>query len=300
MKLMQRLKYRNLAFNVTAGILAASLATHSLAAPDYDRIRKDINVMIGIVKSAFNDNESCDGCSVRISGHYLADQGVVFNVDPSSARFVYKFREGDDLEVISSDVIAGIPGMVGTIIEEVRATVDDMDHYEWEWDDQGGWTGINREARDSLRESRRELRELARELREVEIEAIHAEHEELEALRNREQEIEQRMAEAEQRRAEVEKKLQSHARKAREEQESRRAKIREKRQQKFADMENLVLNTFCDYSRTMRSIPKGEKVSVIINRNDDDSNVYIFDQNDLESCDSGKTDVRKHALSYPF
>ena len=65
-------------------------------------------------------------------------------------------------------------------------------------------------------------------------------------------------------------------------------------------METVVLNTFCDYSSTIRSLPKGERISVIVKKNEDSSNVYVFEQSGLEGCDSADGNVREHALSYAF
>ena len=86
-----------------ATIIAASgIAAYALAAPDYDRIRKDINIMIGVVKSSFENSPKCRSCNVRVTGHYLADQGVVFNVDPTSGHH-YAFRTLHVLSIATWD-----------------------------------------------------------------------------------------------------------------------------------------------------------------------------------------------------
>ena len=107
MRMREKIRRANFTVNVVAAVAASSLAAYALAAPDYDRIKKDINVMVGIVKSSIEENRDCQRCGIRVSGYYLADQGVVFNVDPSSAR--YAFAYGDDVEFVTRSVVAGIP-----------------------------------------------------------------------------------------------------------------------------------------------------------------------------------------------
>ena len=277
--------------------LATGIAAYAIAEPDYHQIKKDINVMIGIVKSSFNHNPDCDDCRIRISGHYLADQGVVFDVSPASgyARFAFK---GDDF--VTEDLIAPLPPMVEEIIADVRMNfADDFTAWEFYSGDES-MADMTREARHQLRESRQQLREISREMREIEIESIHAESEEQRELEERRAELEARMAEAERQHAEVEKTLHAHAEKKRQAEQEKLAKRQEKVEQRFKAMESTVLNTFCDYSGSMRNIPRGEKVSIIVRRSDETSNVYVFSQDTLEDCDSRKTNVREHALSYAF
>ena len=299
MKMTDRIRKRNLALNIAAIVAASSITAYSWAAPDYDRIRKDINVMVGIVKSAFQDNSDCQRCSVRISGHYLADQGVVFNVDPASGR--YEFVYDDDIELVTRGVVAGIPGMVSDILDNVHTGLEMAEKsYAWEWHTDDDVRGLDREAREELREARRELREASRELREVTIEMIHAEDDELQDLRRREKEIEGRVADIESKQQTLESKMTEQVEQRVRERELRLAERREQRHAEIRKVEDIVLNTFCDYSRTMRSIPKNEKVSIIVKKDGDSSDVFVFDQDELASCDSTRGSVRDHALSYVF
>ncbi len=308
MKLRNKFARRNFIFNVAAVVTASSIAAYSFAAPDYDRIKKDVNIMIGIVKSSINDAADCRRCKVRITGHYLADQGAVFNVTPSGgyAHFGYNYvaPNADSVVINGVPVVPEIPEMVYDILSDVQVSIDSAseDSYEWDWnwDSDHEWHEHNREAREELREFRSELRELARERREVEIESIHAEEEELAELEAREQEIEQRFQKAEQRREQAQQKYEAIVEKRNEQREAKRVKRVQEREKQFVKMESIVLNTFCDYSSTMRSLPDDERISIIINKGDEKSNVYVFRQSDLSSCDSAKSDVRADALSYVF
>ena len=313
MKMKQKFTRRNLIFNFVAVSTAISLATYSFAATDYERIRKDINIMIGIVKSSFEDSADCRKCRVKITGSYLAEQGVVFNVNPSGNythgyKYVYDYDYNYDYPDFTSDIalvtegIAEIPEMVHEILADVRVNLNSENMHSWSMrapHDDGDLADHTRELREEMREFRADQREFAREMREIEIESIHAEEDELADLEAREGEVKQKLAEMEKKQLESQKKFESYADKRIKDRESKRAQRAEVQEQQFKKMETIVLNTFCDYGSTIRSLPDNERVSVVVN-NGDESNVYVFKQSQLASCDSSKTDVRKNALSYVF
>ena len=105
--------------------------------------------------------------------------------------------------------------------------------------------------------------------------------------------------EMEKKQQESQKKFESFAEKRIKDREQKRAKRREAQDQQFRKIETVVLNTFCDYGSTIRSLPDNERISVVVNKGKE-SNVYVFRQSQLDSCDSAKTDVRENALSYVF
>jgi hypothetical protein len=258
--------------------------------------------MIGIVKSSFQDNRDCEKCNVKVTGHYLAEQGVVFNVRPSGGSVFHSYSGNSDVSQVVVESLEELPDMVTEIMEDVQFNFEDNDMHSWAWrfsdDDDGDHE--NRESREAMREMRQELRELARELREVEIEVIHAEQDELADLQERKIELETELATTEENQGQVQKEMESYVNERTKERELRKAKRDEERHLRFDKMESIVLNTFCDYSRTMRSLPDNERVSIVVDRGDDPANIYVFKQSQLDSCDSEKTDVRKNALSYAF
>ncbi len=310
MKLQRKISRRNLAINFVTLITASSIAAYSFAAPDYDRIRRDINVMIGIVKSSFDNNEDCHNCNVRVTGHYLAEQGIVFNVNPLGGPNYTFGREsfGPHHIEIFAEGMAAIPGMVDEILADVQFDLDYEDFRTLQIITNGSdWSSISREVehglrqvRQELRQAHSELRERQRALREIEIEAIHAERNEMEDLASREAEIAteiEKLAQAEEKiRGSMNKRIEKRTLAL----EARNAEREEQKRQHFEKIETLVLNTFCDYGNTMRSIPDDERISIVVKKDDEHSNIYIFKQSELESCDSTRTDVRKHALSYAF
>ena len=203
--------YRNyrgkLATHAVTIIAASGIAAYAIAAPDYDRIRKDINVMIGVVKSTLDNSQECRSCNIRVTGHYLADQGVVFNVDPSSG-YRHALRTGDfaDEMDVFAEGMAAIPIFVREILTEVQVNLENEDFSNnltiYAADDED-LNISSRQAKQALREAHAGLREAIRELREVEIEAIHASKEELKALKIKESELEKEVSKLESREEEI-------------------------------------------------------------------------------------------------
>lgn len=300
MKIRQRIKRNNFILNIATTLAAFSMTAYSFADNDYERIRKDINVMADIVKSAFKNSDTCRNCNVKISGHYLADQGVVFNIDPTRTHFA--FAPEADVQVVTRGIVEGIPGMVHELLDEVQINIDDAEH-SWAWSTDGDFDIHDhsaREVRNELREARREMRERSRELRELAIQSIHADDEELKNIREQEAKIEADIQEIEQRQAAIEERISNEAEKRiRVRKERREAKL-EKERERIEEIENIALNAFCDYSSTLRSVPRNEKVSLIVHQGRSSSNIFVFEQSKLENCDSTKTDVRGKALSYIF
>ena len=312
MNIRNRIKRRNLMLNLVAVIIASAIAFHSIADPDYDLMHKDINIMIGIVKSAFENSafensasenkENCRSCRIHVTGHYLADQGVVFNVRPASGRHAYAFKTPDFEENVEvfAEGIAAIPLVVEGILEGVETGLANEDFSSFTIRADGDWSKQSRSARQALREARAELREANRELREIEIEAIHAEEDELTELEQRETEILQELERLSREEAQIKENLASQVKTRKNAMQEKRAKRLEVRRQRFEEMETLVLNAFCDYSGTMRSLPKNERINVIVSRDEGPSNIYVFEQSELDDCDSSQTNVRDHALIYAF
>lgn len=299
----QKMRRRNLILNLTALITASSLTACAFAeTANYDRIKKDISVMIGIVHSSFAGEEVCRRCDIKVSGHYLAHQGVVFNVDPASSMNVAfgGMRFDRDMSVVVEG-LESIPSFVSDIISGVRVEIGDAEFDGVEFvEGNRAWDSESRETRQELREIRSDLRERSRELREIEIESIHADDSDLKELETEEKQVEGQIADLELQERNIRERLESVIEKRTSESKARTAKREAERQVQFEEIETVVLNTFCDYSSTMRNLPKGERISVIVKRDEERSNIYVFEQEELEECDSGDGDVRGSALSYVF
>lgn len=300
---MQRIRRRNLILNLVAIITASSLTAYAFAETNnFDRIKKDISVMIGIVHSSFAGEEVCPRCDIHVTGHYLAHQGVVFNIDTASSMHVAFGGMGFDHDMsVVVDGLESIPSFVSDIISGVRVEIGDAEFNGVEFmEGNREWDHQSRETRQELREIRSELRERSRELREIEIESIHAGDKNLKKLEAKEERLVGQIADLESKERTIRERLEAVVEKRTSESKARKAKHEAERQVQFEEIETVVLNTFCDYSSTMRNLPKGERISVIVKRDEVRSNIYVFEQGELEACDSGDGDVRGSALSYAF
>ena len=84
----------------------------------------------------------------------------------------------------------------------------------------------------------------------------------------------------------------------REEREGRYAQRRTDRQQAYAALESLLLQTLCDYGATLRSLPSNEHVNLLIeNVRGEDGNeydrVYVFEKKDVLACQDQSIDLAK-------
>lgn len=292
-------RQRKLGTVLLTGCLALGLASLALASDDYDRLKKDIRVMIGIIKSAFDTDEECPRCRVSIDGHYLADQGIVFNISPHSTRSsMFAFSTDNDFEFHANGIVAALPDVVTDIFSDVEISIDNGEYATIIND--ANWSEVSEEVREQLREARIQMRELDREMRELKIESLHAVDEELQEIEARERELETQMRELSEHKDSLSDNVSMMVKKRKEERDARIAKREARRLEQFGKMEKIVLDTFCDYSQTMRNLPRGERVSIILKQDKGESKIYVMQKADVDNCDSETTDLRQHALSYAF
>ncbi len=303
------------------GVCTLAVYVTAAAAPDYDRIRKDVNVMVGIIKSSFVENKECDKCRVEIKGLYLADQGVIFEVNPRTG----SFSDGNRTFVVES--IPEIPELVQDIMTKVQVKLEgieglddlrelegleglealsalgDSNRFEdhaWAWSTDDATGDYGRVARDQLRELRQKQRELEREMREIDIEAIHAEGTQLKELEKREKELASKVTALEGDRDKVQAKLDGYATERRREIEAKAASRKALQQKRNSQIETIVLNTICDYGSTLRNVPSDQRISLVFRNQSDSADIYVLKQSILQGCESGKSDIRNNAMKYVF
>ncbi len=287
---------------IATGLAAAlGITSISLGAAEVDRVKRDINIMNKIVKTAFEDNPDCKGCSVSIKGHYLKGQGAVFYVEPRQGfRFISAPESESIIEIVDS--VAGVP----EIVHEVLADLDtDFEGYSYSFSSDAPVV-VNEEqdhaSRERIREVQRELRAVERELRQAELELLRDVDAERKELDKQRELLEEQREEVEKKREVLDKERASYVVKVKKAREERKQKRMEAQKEMMTNIENTVLNTFCDYGSTLRSLSRGEHVSVIINSvsRDENSRIHILEQNALEDCDSSKSNFRNKAVSYVY
>lgn len=290
-------------FIALAFMLAIVSSWYAIAATDYARIKKDVSVMSQIVKGAFEADKGCKRCSVKVEGKYLAGQGILFLVDSNSSSYSWAYSDHSDSSdhnfsyVFDTDEFEGFADFeyVGDILNEVLPAIPAIT------------TQVVRIVDDStrnvLREIRREHRDLRQEIRENEIELIHLEDNEVQELEASIKEMEKAVAKLEKKRLEIEEKAAATHEEFIKEREEQRMRRQAQNKQQQMQIQNTVLQAFCDYGSTLRSLPDKERITIIFenaNRETKQDSVLVFDQPEITDCNRDKATLRSQALSYLF
>ncbi len=301
------MKLKVMLVGMTASI--SLLAAVTVAAKnDYSKIRKDVSVMAGIIKGAFQDNDACKGCRIKVETTYLAQQGAVFTIKTYAVRgFAIAGSHdghGSFYDLRSLQSLEHIPEIVNSILVEVDDSLDDITARIEVVEEFDGADFSRRHVyidRSSVRELGRKTRDLEFQMRDYEIELLHAEDEadrkRLEdSIRSLEKDIEALAV----RREGVNRKYET-ARKERDaERQAQRAERARKRTQKLVRTQEVIMQTFCDYGSTLRNLPNDEYVSVVFERKDDSSSIFVLNKDQVANCKSDGNGLMKKALTYQF
>jgi hypothetical protein len=294
-------------FAILPLIMVAGLAH---AAPDVQRIHKDVTVMSTIINGAFEADDTCKNCKPKIETSYLANQGAVFTVRANSWK---NFQFGDVGEGFSFIIPPSEPNavrrveiteMVGDILNDVGVAMNEVSsHIELSLDglnEDNEFIEIDSAARRDLRDLNRERREMEYQRREYEIELIHADAAERTRIEKKIAEIEQQTSQMEARQVELSKVYEAQKRERDLAREARREKAREASEKHLAQVEDIVLRSLCDYGATLKNIPDDEHVSIIFERKSSEKQrVYVIKMNDVTNC-KDLAALRSKATNYLF
>ena len=292
---------------IFTAVVGTSFAAFAADA-DYSRLKKDVNVMTQILKSAFSSEQGCRRCRIRVDGTYLAEQGFLFTVHEVDGLYAVEMGDGNSYSYFFSDegmaTLEAVPDMVTRIVTNVTAAIPDVEVHDVA-DVHHIIENVDRATRQAVREIRRDRREIQMEMREQEIELIHLDADE---RAEREQELarlEAKLAEVESREAEVQAELAQKREALRQEMEEKRQLREREIAAQREKIEGRVLQAFCDYGSTLRSLPSREKVTVVFENEHrhgegDEDTVYVFDRDDVVDCDRNKDRLVAEALKYQF
>lgn len=291
---------------VLASVVAMAFSWYALAADNYDRLKKDVGVMSQIIDSVFKADKECRQCNVKIVGKYLADQGIVFLVNSRSHGFSWINRgdasAGYNFSFDDFEELEHIPEMVHGILADVLPSIPHVPGAPGE-----DWATIIKitgdSSRQALRVIRRERRELQQEIHENEIEIIHMDEDEAKAVEASIKELEKAVVELEKQQNQIEEKAQSNREEYRKTREEARQKKAQRRQEQQVLIQDKVLQAFCDYGATLRSLPSKEKITIIFENTHTEprqDTVLVFDQGKITDCNRDKGSLRGQALSYVF
>ena len=192
---------------------------------------------------------------------------------------------------------------VGESLEEAGANIelfDDGDR-ELRWSQRAPHIRIDRSTRLASRELSREVRDIEYEIRELEIELLHAdESDEQKRIEKKIAGLEKDLNKAEAKRDKFDAKQQAKESEYVKKRDIQRLKSKQENDRMLGDVQDIVLQSFCDYGSTLKHLPEDEKISVVFNyvRKDKDT-IFVLDKDDVSDCESTEK-LKTTALTYLF
>lgn len=294
---------------LTVASFGMSMGVSQAQAPsNVTEVRNELGIMLNILQASLKQNSQENIRFRAKSVTYLAQQGVVFDIDSGSSRRFFGFDFGNMLNNLP--VAPAAPN---------APVVSGSGHFDFDFDSEeledalreafGRDEEFAQDSREKMRELSERQRELAWEQREYERNRRDLEFEKRNADGERRKEIEKDLSELtgevqklENKRADLEKYSAQIA-----EEQSKLAQKREeaKKQlysQSLALFEDTVGDMLCRYGAGVKSLPDDENINFVLSdftTADNDSvigthdKVYVFKMKDIRACVTGKINKNK-------
>ena len=287
-------------------------------AQPYDKMKKQINIMSNIIKTAMSDGQSKRSRGATIKGIYLKDQGVVFNIDNA------RLRGFDHFNVDLSSLGLGDMAPIAPIAPVAPVVIGDSE-YEFINEDQieraaEAYEQVIEAFREQseharrLREEQRELaydmRNLSRRKRDMEFELRHANRDgdDQSDVKQDLVKLEEQLNRLKSKSEQLNERAKKEEKALREQKQQRKTKADKARASYYQNLDNTIAQTLCDYGAGLRQLSKNEHVTFVISlgagdKNGADKKVHTFKKKDIVSCvleDKTPQELIKGAQSYYF
>ncbi|MET1255810.1 hypothetical protein [Aliikangiella maris] len=290
-----------------SSILALQTGTLTAQSDNFERAQKELKIMSKIFDTSLaeqHQNKAAIYGSKNTEATYLAKQGMVFSFNFSKGSFdsINSWEDfgegiGHFVEAVASEVgnaIANIPDVsIPHPPQPISPTELEMDEVE-----QFEAYQEHMEMLERLRErnhvQREKVRDLQREIRSLEREKLHFEsRKENESAVNNEK-IKAMKVELQKQVDKLNQEMESY-KKSMQEYRDKRSK---KRTENIKRKTDIIFSTLCDYGATLRSLNKGEYVTIIFkNFQNNEDKIHVFDYSDIKSCNS-KDNLLRSATTY--
>lgn len=271
-----------------ASLTAVFSASTFAANQSFERAQKELKIMSKIFDTALSETQQTRKhflSSQESSATYLAKQGMVFSFNFGRN----SFQTANDWAAFGEGVghlVGEIASEVGNAFIEAPEAPEAVANLEEYFSDYQERIEAQEAMREKLAEQREQVREMQREIRRAEREQREAEEERRSVERLRKN-LEEKLSKLEKKKGEYNKMMKEY---------------REKRDQKYIanskKKAEAILSTLCDYGATLRSLKNDEHVTLIFkNYENNKDQVYVFDYDDVKSCDTSK-DLVRNAISY--
>jgi hypothetical protein len=269
-------------------------------------VRNEAGIMFNILQASLKQQSSDKNMRFRAEAvFYLADQGVVFEID--SGRHGGNFF-GFDLNGLINNIpnAPTAPNANGSRIEinidenEIERMVMSIVEHGDDYDDD-----LSDKMRD-LSEEQRELgwekREYARTRRDLEFEKRNADSQRRKAIEKRQSELDKEVAKLEAKTKEI-KKFRSDLEAERNQEVAKRQAVKQKLYKESLSLfEDTIGDMLCRYGAGLRSLSENENVTFLLSDFVDADNdsvigshdkVYVFKHKDIQACVTGKSNKDK-------
>jgi len=319
LSLHKKLKLTALTLSVL--LVGTSLQAATIEKNKLERIQRDMNIMTKILETSLEQGR--DG-NVRIERFYLANQGMVFNINPSN-RFHFDlndrgfvsrapviqpivfpenaraFISEEELEEIEEQAMAAAE----SAMEMAEVSIDFISDSDWSQytnQERSEQKVIQKSMRDETRALERQARQLERDVREIERKLRDAQFEdELKDAKETEKvkSLKQEMSKLTDALTKVATKIQKKSEVLRKKAEEIRNKELDKQKKALAETETVISQTVCDFGSGLRSLPDNQHISFNIEGKVD--RLYIFTKQNIMQCGDGKINAAKmldNAIKY--
>lgn len=281
---------------VSAGVVVAA------EQQPYEKLAKQLTIMNNIFTSSLQAQQDKLLKKNKIDSLYLAGQGVVFTIKSASN----SIWSHSGFSFVFPDVVAPVAPVASIGNDDSFEFFDNSDEIEEQMESAfEQQREHNRQFRDQQRDLAYELRDIERESRDLAYQLRNVSKEEKKKLVEEQKAISKQKAELEKARgllAEKSKEMQKQ-------QQMNKEKKLAERKKYYQQLTTSLVETLCTYGNSLKALPKGEHVSLVLKSAGDrvansyQDKIYVLTKRDISACAIDKISAEKllaSTKSYQF
>ncbi|WP_286266011.1 hypothetical protein [Thalassotalea atypica] len=278
--------------------------TASAAEVDFAQMSKQLNIMENIISSSVGTGSKHRGSKLSgIESTYLKGQGIVFTIRSSGGRGhwgSYNFNipvpavppvppvgdftisDHNMAQLEHASALAGVD-IEQTVAEAMESAAESYEHALESLSEN---RDQYRELRDEQRDLSYELRDIARETRDLEYQLKRAEPADQKEIKAELQTLAKKKEKLNVSRKEMDQRTKEYKQK----QSAQQAKREEERKGYYSKLSKTMAETLCLYGNGLKSLPKGENVTVILKSGGDKVGrqyqdiIHVFSKRNINGC----------------
>lgn len=287
---------------------------YSYGATNVAKLSDELEIMSNILETALKQNNTKQGIRFQSVGvTYLADQGVMFDINTSNRGrgFEFNFDFGDMFDgahrIAPRAPVAPNPVVFSGGRVELNLNEEELEEYVEDAMEHA--REVMRESRGKLRKLSEQQKEIAWEKREYERRIRDLEFEKRSAPTDRRKNLDEQLKELaaelkqlELKRVEVERYSQTLEAERKQQTEKRQRAKKEQYKQFLAGFEDSIGNILCRYGAGIKALPANENISFVLSdfgsvdpddRRAKQDKVYVFKYKEVQACVRDKISQEK-------